>query len=230
MALIWRLSNSSFRRISAPALVWLLLTPALVAQTTGSTRTLEDLLPPPLTEIERQGLWRQTRCCGPNALYMLAIARGFSPSYQSIRDRCPITDSGSSLADLLATALEHGLPAVAGRMSYASLLAHQGPLLIHLENVGYDSATPTGHFVVAIGWRNGNLAVLDGGTAAQYSIPPDRLRKIWSGYALCLDKSPAIDSKWCDLALAAITFGCTYWLLGWFTRRKLVQSRLQEGE
>lgn len=159
------------------------------AQSLPTTRNFEDLLSPPATAGQKRDLWRTVLRCGPNSLYMLALAQGHSPDFKSLCDLCEPGVSGCSMEQLVQAATALGLDVRAGRLAFANLLEMKEPVILHLEEAGVDSAVPTGHYVIAAGWDRGSLAVIDGSNATSYYLTPEQLQRVWSGYVLSVAPS-----------------------------------------
>jgi uncharacterized protein len=89
--------------------------------------------------------------------------------------------NGLSLLDLKDYAERRGYQAVGVRLNYASLPKLSGPVIIHLERVGYR------HFAVLKGVRGDRIYLADP-SLGNVRLSADRFAKEWSGIALVLGK------------------------------------------
>lgn len=138
--------------------------------------------------------WRGARNCGPNCLYLMLSSAGQEVSYQQLLDRIELGSRGTTLAQLRDAALSLGHDVAVYRGTPADLETLPLPVILHLDRDSGD-VQGMGHFVLLTTYDKAmqEAMLFDGTTGAPTAISFESLRRMWSGYLLCLEpKSNAI--------------------------------------
>jgi len=130
--------------------------------------------------------WRVANRCGLNAVYLYLSLTGRPVGYGELEADIPITDKGSSLAELGRVAEKHGARSVIVKATPETLPTLL-PAIVHTEEQSHG-----GHFVVVVKIENDQITLIDGtsGIVSTYSLA--EFNKMWTGYALV----PARDTEW----------------------------------
>jgi hypothetical protein len=117
--------------------------------------------------------------CGVNGLYMLMKMYAVDVDYNRVASSLPVTEKGSSLADMSRVAAELGFPAEVTLATPSSLHDHL-PAIAHVRGSG-----PTGHYYLICNDRNPyNLNVIDGTSGMYQRIDKGLFYRSWTGYLL----------------------------------------------
>jgi hypothetical protein len=146
-------------------------------------------------------IWRVTRNCGINCLYLYLKLNGIQADYDDLLRTIPIEARGTRLVDLRKAAAARGAEVALMQSTPDELSKLPMPLIAHMERPEGEG----GHFVLILAVHATNVEVIDGSTAVRQWIKVDEFRRRWSGYLL----GPRTDSNARGIALASmIGFGC----------------------
>ncbi|MGE5608534.1 MAG: cysteine peptidase family C39 domain-containing protein, partial [Bacillota bacterium] len=142
---------------------------------------------PAAATIAQQGPY-----CGLYCLYAILKMAGQTIDFADlVRPEYLSSEKGSSAADLIRAAQEHGLQAtMVGKLTTRELRASPYPLLLHVKSV--EVSKEYDHFVLFLGTQDGKARVLDAPHGQRLLDYPDLVR-IWDGVAVLVSTQP-IDS------------------------------------
>lgn len=89
--------------------------------------------------------WRSVNRCGPNALYVILFMHGLKPDYNKIISGMTITPQGASVADIVRSSEDNGLPLVAIKANVEDLAQFSMPTIVHYQPPG-----ELGHYAVLL--------------------------------------------------------------------------------
>ena len=137
--------------------------------------------------------WRTSNYCGVTAVYMMLRLHGVDVPYESIRDRLPVSNSGSNLEDMRLL-LRQYLPARVVKMNRQELRERCPlPCIAHIEDDEQQqfAAANRGHYVVLlrVDVAGETIELIDGTTAELKAVPTSEFLRMWSGYLLIADNT-----------------------------------------
>lgn len=148
----------------------------------GSTRGDQTTGDKPLPADTQGAIWRTTRNCGVNCVYVLLRTNNKTADYSALMSNLMARSGGemNSLKDLRDAAGERGLRCRIGKTTLDGLDALPKPLVAHLEG-----ATPnTGHFVLVLRSGPDFVDILDGTTGSVTTITTRDFTQSWTGYVM----------------------------------------------
>jgi hypothetical protein len=140
--------------------------------------------------------WRNPRRCGPNCVYAYLRLHGHDIPLSAVVERVPLTDRGSSLADLRAAATDLGVSSRVLRTIPSRLVEIDLPAIAHMQ-------TREGHFVIILKVDPEVIVVSDMLRGDVERMPPDVFYEQWSGFVL-VPSGGAL--SWRAQALIAVGF------------------------
>ncbi len=140
------------------------------------------------------GSWRLPRRCGQNCLYAYLALNGRRVDLEEIERRVPLTEQGSSLADLRSVAADAGVPSRVVLSDAKGLGRWPMPAIAHLHS-------RDGHFVVVVEVRPDSITVADLTTGEVGEWPTERFHEVWSGYLLVRDDRLVSRRMWLALGV-----------------------------
>jgi hypothetical protein len=150
--------------------------------------------------------WRETRYCGPNALYLWMRTNGWNGTLADVRRQVPLGDNGCSMMDLWRGAEAFGVKAQVVKADIAGLSRSQLPVIVHL-----DSLVPgKGHFmlVAAVGRNRVTnedvVQLIDPITASVKEYTMGNFERGWTGYELVAGRADNIGYPQIILAIAGV--------------------------
>lgn len=166
--------------------------------------------PPPAARLtpEREALiWRVTKNCGVNSLYVLLGAHGRETEYEPLMADLEARKTGSenSLADLRAAAADRGLECRVGKATLEGLRSLPKPVIVHVE----DGGTTSGHFMVVVDVRPDAVDLIEGTTGSEVTLSDREFTQAWTGYVLYVPPPWYAAIPWWAFALAAAAVGGT---------------------
>jgi predicted double-glycine peptidase len=135
----------------------------------------------------REGIiWRVTRNCGVNCLYVLLRVNGRSVVYKDLMNDLHARSSGfqNSMTDLLHTARDWGLQCQLGKTTIDSLESLPKPVIAHVEK----GSPETGHFVLVMKIGPEGIEVMDGTTGSLITLTTREFAQGWTGYILYIPR------------------------------------------
>jgi hypothetical protein len=130
-------------------------------------------------------IWRISKKCGQNCLYICMKMLGKRVPYDEIGRSLKVTEDGSSLAELRDCSRRFGVEASIYQAGPQSLLRAPLPLIAHWEE-----ERGAGHYVVVIASNADGVQCVDGTTVAIRALPWPEFQKRWSGYVLVFQERP----------------------------------------
>lgn len=130
-------------------------------------------------------IWRDGLSCGPNAAYLLALVEyGGEVSYDELRAAVPVSEQGSSLADVADGLTSCGYPCKVVKARPADLQPAVLPMIVHLDRL--NGSTAVGHYCVLARYDEtiDEVVVIDAANGLQTRMNVDPFRRMWSGYAI----------------------------------------------
>ncbi|MBP1036186.1 ATP-binding cassette domain-containing protein [Serratia fonticola] len=127
----------------------------------------------------------ETNECGLACIAMMAETQGISAPLESLRERYPASQHGTSLATLCDIMAELAMPAYPVAFEHGELAEIPLPAILH-----YGAS----HYVV-LAYRKGNHVCVMNPGIGQQLLPIDALKMEISGYALVLDSEAQPDSQ-----------------------------------
>ena len=134
--------------------------------------------------IPAQVFQGETNECGLACISMLAQTRGIDAPLETLRERFPPSQHGSSLATLCDILAELAIPAYPVAFEQREMAELPLPAILH-----YGSS----HYVL-LAYRRGNFVCVMNPAIGQQLLPIEALKAEISGYALLLDKDSAPDA------------------------------------
>ncbi|CNK31090.1 ABC transporter ATP-binding protein [Yersinia aldovae] len=131
---------------------------------------MEKIIPPLIFQSE-------TNECGLACIAMLAQTQGINAPLESLRERYPASEHGTSLATLCTILSELAIPVYPVVFEHQELSALPLPAILH-----YGAS----HYVL-LAYRKGNYVCVMNPAIGQQLLPMDALKAEISGYALVLD-------------------------------------------
>lgn len=183
----------------------------LTATDLNSSAALGD--PAATQPADRQGIVQvNTPYCGIYSLYAAALVEGHPISFEKMARKEYVGCSlGSSLAELEKAATDDGLYAApVANLTTSFLWQCPYPVILHVKA---DPASKVyTHYVLFLGVKNGDAAILDSGNPI-VEMPPEQLRLIWDGMGLVVSDKPIADGKIflssrIDFAVTALLICC----------------------
>ncbi|MFT2789918.1 peptidase domain-containing ABC transporter [Serratia sp. T13T92] len=127
----------------------------------------------------------ETNECGLACIAMMAETQGISAPLESLRERYPASQHGTSLATLCDIMAELAMPAYPVAFEHGELAEIPLPAILH-----YGAS----HYVV-LAYRKGNHVCVMNPGIGQQLLPIDALKMEISGYALVLDSETQPDPQ-----------------------------------
>ena len=130
--------------------------------------------------------WQEPVLCGPNALFVLAKLSGLDVTREDITKLVPISETGSTLADLSKAATKLGLPHEIRKVSQSEMFRLSPPFLVHDSiRASGPEAADTGHFFVVVRFNErGQIGIVDGVSGLYQFVETARFDRSFSGYVL----------------------------------------------
>lgn len=135
--------------------------------------------------IPTQVFQGETNECGLACISMLAETQGIDAPLDSLRERYPASQHGTSLATLCDILSELAIPAYPVAFEHQELAALPLPAILH-----YGAS----HYVL-LAYRKGNYVCVMNPAIGQQLLPIDALKLDISGYALVLDPETPADAE-----------------------------------
>jgi len=168
--------------------------------------------------------------CGIYAMYAALKVQGIQVDFADlIQKRYLGSFSGSSAEELIRAGVDHGAAVTPlASLSAASLRAAQDPIILHVRRPGY--GMPYHHWIVFLGWDQGQVRVIDPPGAVELYQPADLLA-LWDGIGLVVTPSPHCGiiyhmTSIMEMGVATILTLCVYLLLRKAFRPALLQSEI----
>ncbi|WP_145518201.1 peptidase domain-containing ABC transporter [Yersinia mollaretii] len=133
--------------------------------------------------IPTQVFQSETNECGLACISMLAQTQGINAPLESLRERYPASQHGTSLATLCTILSELAIPAYPVVFEHQELSAIPLPAILHYG---------ANHYVL-LAYRKGNYVCVMNPAIGQQLLPMDALKAEISGYALVLDPETPAD-------------------------------------
>ncbi|AHG19283.1 ABC transporter ATP-binding protein [Chania multitudinisentens RB-25] len=127
----------------------------------------------------------ETNECGLACLAMMAETQGISAPLESLRERYPASQHGTSLATLCTIMSELAMPAYPVAFEHDELAELPLPAILH-----YGAS----HYVL-LAYRKGNYVCVMNPAIGQQLLPIEALKQEISGYALVLDGETPADPQ-----------------------------------
>jgi hypothetical protein len=145
----------------------------------------EPLSAAQLQAPNRREIWRSTRVCGVNCLYILLRISGKDVDYSQLCDSSLTDTKYNSLAELAESAQGYDLRVQCYQLSPDQLRRSPMPLIAHLDQQSVKGQT-RGHFILVLATSTNRVTYVDGTTAQIKSVDWAKFQKEWSGSALVL--------------------------------------------
>lgn len=127
----------------------------------------------------------ETNECGLACISMMAETQGISASLESLRERYPASQHGTSLATLCTIMSELAMPSYPVAFEHSELTELPLPAILH-----YGAS----HYVL-LAYRKGNYVCVMNPAIGQQLLPIGSLKQEISGYALVLDNEAQPDPQ-----------------------------------
>lgn len=127
----------------------------------------------------------ETNECGLACISMMAETQGISAPLESLRERYPASQHGTSLATLCTIMSELAMPAYPVLFEHDELAEVPLPAILHYG---------ANHYVL-LAYRKGNHVCVMNPAIGQQLLPIDSLKQEISGYALVLDSETPADPQ-----------------------------------
>lgn len=148
-------------------------------------------------------MWRNGKCAGTNAVYLMLRGHGIKVSYLTVKKAAQVHAGGTSLQSIAAISKACGANFAACSMTKKQLLDAPLPILLHLDPQHADYDSP-GRFVVVAGWYGRQAVAYDGATAIGGMVPTDELLQSWSSAVLARPEESLGTALW---RMIAFLFG-----------------------
>jgi hypothetical protein len=158
-------------------------------------------------------IWRTTRNCGVNCLYVLLRTNGKSVDYEDLMNDLHARCSGeqNSLTDLRHAARDRGLRCQLGKTTLEGLKSLPKPVIAHTEKATPDS----GHFVLVVNVGPETVEIMDGTTGSITAVSQRDFEQSWTGYVLYASPPWYATIPWWGYAMLAVALGVAVsWIVG----------------
>jgi ABC-type bacteriocin/lantibiotic exporter with double-glycine peptidase domain len=153
---------------------------------------------------------------GINCLYLQLRLLEYSGTYETLLAAVPSRPERTSMAELGEAARHLGFNLVPARLTMGELSKMGAPTLVFMEEAGIGS----GRFDLLLGFSEGEAHMIDGTFMTCHgTMPIDRFRRGWTGFALVRELSSPWRRRWLGVAFGAVLGAAATWLANRVTRQ-----------
>ncbi len=160
--------------------------------------------------------WRETKYCGPNALYLWMRMNGWNGTLADVRRRVPLGDNGCSMMDLWKGVEAFGVEARVIKTDIVGLSQSQLPVIVHIDSL----VQGKGHFMLLASVGRNRVTEEDvvqlidpiSASVKEYTI--GNFERSWTGYTLVAGRADIRGYAQLTLAITGVVGAMLLFLPG----------------
>ncbi|MDR2707053.1 MAG: hypothetical protein LBC02_14875 [Planctomycetaceae bacterium] len=163
--------------------------------------------------------------CGYNSLYLFLRLKGYNVSFESVKDKTQIKQTGTSFFDLQTGAAAFNVKTQTVQCSYETLQKLSYPVIAWIDRSKTKSPEKViGHFIVIISCTPEYITYFDGTSAEKTNMSVTNFKKQWNGMILMEQNQSSIISN--NFGIICFLFGLFCVILTKIFDKKTIVSSL----